>query len=120
MRKVFLALFLALTFVPVAALADDPQPPAPPTQAQREQMFKTMESFHAKSEQLHQQMRAQILGSLSLAHKQAVANIIGQLAIATNPDPRAAAKQLDAILSQGEQQRILAVHNAFRTQAKAL
>jgi hypothetical protein len=121
MRKVLLALSLALTFLPVAALADDNNNlPPPPTDAQQQQMFKTMETFHAKMEQLHQQMRTQILGSLTAAHREAVANIVGQLAIATTPNPQAAAKQLDAILSQSEQQRILATHESFKAQMKAL
>lgn len=122
MRKVLLALSLALTFLPVAALADDANPPGPPavTPQQRQAMFNTFETFRRQEDQLHQQMRAQILGSLSAAHRTAVADLIGRLAITANPDPAAAAKQLDAILSQREQQQILAAHNAFRERSKTL
>lgn len=123
MKKVLLALSLALTMIPVAALADDSNTPgAPPalTAAQRQAMFKTFQTFHQQEEQLHQQMRTQVLASMTPAHRSAVAGVIGQLAVAPNPNPKLAAQQLDALLSQGEQQRILAAHSAFRTQSKTL
>lgn len=121
MNKVLLALFLALTIIPAGAIADTPNaaPPAP-TAAQREQFMKTMESFHQQAEQLHMQTRSQILNSLTPAHRTAVANIIGNLAISPNPDVTTASRQLDAILSQGEQQRILAADTSLHTQMKSL
>jgi hypothetical protein len=123
MKKVFLALFLALTTLPVAALADDYGPagaPAAMTPAQRQMMSTIFRSFGQREEQLHQQFRSQILSAISSEHRSAVANLIGQLAMSSNPDPRAAAQQIDSLLSQSEQQAILSAHNSFRQQSKAL
>ena len=122
MKTVFFALSLALTMLPVAALADTTPPGAPPapTAAQRQAMFQTFRAFGQKEGQLHQQMRSQMLSSLTPAHRTAVANAIGQLAISTNPNPQTAAKQLDALLSQSERQRILSSFSSFRSQSKTL
>jgi hypothetical protein len=123
MKKVFLALFLALSMVPVAAYADDYGQVAAPssmTPAQRQMMSTTLRSFGQREEQLHLQFRSQILGAISSEHRNAVAGLIGQLAISSNPDPRAAAQQIDSLLSQSEQQAILSAHNTFRQQSKAL
>lgn len=124
MNKGFLALGLALSLLPVAALADDTvpsgPPPSPPTAAQRQAIMKTFESFAQQEHQLREQLRAQVLASLTPAHKAAVANLIGQLAISPNPDPAVTAKQLDVLLSAGEQQHILALHSSFKSHVKAL
>jgi hypothetical protein len=122
MKNVFVALSLALALIPVSALADDQASPGAPalSPAQRQQMFQTFRAFHQREEQLHQQFRAQLLGTLTAAHRAAVANAIGQLAVASNPDPQRAAAQLDSLLSQSEKEQILSAHNTFRTQAKAL
>lgn len=120
MRKVFFALFLALSILPVAALADDPNPPGPPTAAQRQAMFKTLQTFHDHEGQLMRQLRTQVLSALTRAHRNGVASLIGQLAISSNPDPRAAAHQLDSMLSQSEQQAILSAHSSFREQSRTL
>ncbi len=66
------------------------------------------------------QMRAQILGSLTPVHLRAVGATIGDLAIAANPDPAAAAKRIDMILSPGERQRVLATFSAFFQQSRQL
>ncbi|MBV8148975.1 MAG: hypothetical protein JO092_07775 [Candidatus Eremiobacteraeota bacterium] len=119
MKKVFLALFLALTMIPVAAFADDASPfGAPPSLTPAQQQ--AFETFRRREDELHQQFRSQVLAALSADHRNAVANLIGQLAISSNPDPRAAISQIDSLLSQGEQQAILSAHNTFRQQAKAL
>ncbi len=122
MNRRFLTLALALSVLPVAALADDPPgaPPSPPTTEQRQQLFKTIRSFGQQEEQLQQQMRTQVLNALSAAHRQAVANLIGQLAIAQNPDPSAAAQRLDSMLSSSERQAILSAHASFVSQSKTL
>jgi hypothetical protein len=121
MKNAIVALSLALTLMPVGALADDQQNPAgAPTQAQRQQMYQTFETFHQKEEQLHQQFRAQLLGVLSPVHRTAVANVIGQLAISSNPNEQQAAAQIDAMLSPGERQQIINAHTTFRTQSKTL
>jgi hypothetical protein len=125
MKNAVLALSLAMALSPLAAMADDTTPVAPPapprmSQTQRQAMFKTLQAFRQKEDALHQQLRSQVLSSLSAAHRTAVAGVIGQLAISASPDPSAAAKQLDAVLSQSEQQHILAAHTAFAAQSKAL
>jgi hypothetical protein len=123
MKNVFLALSLALVLGPAAALADTtsnapPQRPAL-TQQQRQALKQTFETFGTKEKQLHQQFRSDVLSAIS-AHRSAIAGVIGQLAISSDPNPQTAAKQLDALMSQGEQQRVLALHQQFRTQSKAL
>jgi hypothetical protein len=124
MNKYVLALTAALSLVPAMVLAGEPNPPAappaPPTAAQRQALMQTFETFHKQMEQLYQQMRAQMLSSLTPAHRQAVGNLIGAMATSANPDPAATAKQVDAILSQSEQQRIVATAASFGNQFKTL
>jgi hypothetical protein len=124
MKKLWITLALALVAMPLAALADgnDAAAAAPPTMtpAQRQAVMKTMQTFRDKERQMHQQMRSQILAALSPGHRTAVAGVIGEMVIAENPDPVAAAKQIDGILSPGEQQAILAAHTSFVTQSQQL
>ncbi len=119
------ALFLALAIAvaPLPAFADDPSPaPAAPqlTQTQRDALHAAMKSYRDKSEALHQQARTQILGALTPANKTLLGSVVSQLAVAPQPDPRAAAAQLDAALSPGEQQAILAAAASLRDGEKAL
>jgi hypothetical protein len=120
MNKTILALVLALGIMPIAALAQDSNSQAAPTADQRQAMKQTFERFMQQEMQLHQQMRSQILSSLTPVHLRYVAATIGQLAVAQNPDPEATAKRLDQVLSPGERQRILAAHSSFRQQSLAL
>jgi hypothetical protein len=125
MKNAVLALSLAMALSPLAAMADNTTPVAPSapphmSQSQRQAMFKTFQAFRQKEDALHQQLRSQVLSSLSAAHRTAVAGVIGQLAISASPDPSAAAKQLDAVLSQSERQQIVAAHTAFAAKSKAL
>ncbi len=121
MNKGFLALALSLSVLPISALADDnaSAPPAP-TAEQRQAMHQAVGQFAKQEEQLHQHMRQQVLSSLTSAHRQAIAATIGQLAIEASPDPQAAAKRIDAILSPGEQQSIVAAHQSFMSQSMQL
>ena len=66
------------------------------------------------------QTRSEILSTLSPAHRQLLANVVGSLAIAQTPDFEAAARQLDSSLSAGERSRILSIHQNFVAQSKAL
>jgi hypothetical protein len=100
---------------PAFALADDQAPSGPPPAVRAEFV-----QMHQKMEALHTQARSQILSALTPAHKAAVANVIGQLAIAPNPDPEAAARQLDALLSPGERSQILRVHESMRTEMRSM
>ncbi len=120
MNKSILALVLALGVAPLAALAQDTNAPAAPTADQQQAMRQTFEQFGQQEKQLHQQMRSQILSSLSPVHLRAVAATIGDLAIEQSPDPQAAAKRLDQILSPAERQRILAAHSSFSQQSRQL
>jgi hypothetical protein len=121
MKNVFVALSLALTLIPVSALAQTtPTGVRSITPAQRQAMFQQFQAFHQREEQLHQQFRAQVLGTLSADQRTSVANLIGQLAVSSNPDPQAAATQLDSVLSQGQKQQILSAHNTFKAQSKSL
>ncbi len=124
MKKLWIALALALVAMPIAAWADgnDSAAAAPPsmTPAQRQAVMKTMQTFRDKERTMHQQMRSQILAALSPDHRTAVAGVIGEMVISENPDPVAAAKQIDGILSPGEQRAILAAHTSFVTQSQQL
>lgn len=120
MNRTLMALALTLSVLPVAALAQDANAPAPPTDAQRQAMHQTFEQFRQQADQLHQQMRLQILGSMSSLHLREIGATMGQLAISPNPDMQSAARQIDRILSPGERQRILAIHTSFSTQMRQL
>jgi hypothetical protein len=119
MNKGILALALALSVTPITALAQDSNAPAP-TAGQRQAMRQTFQQFAQQEDQLHQQMRYQMLASMSPVHRRAVGTLIGELAIAPNPDPQDAAKRIDAMLSGSEQQRIIAAHNTFESQSRQL
>jgi hypothetical protein len=122
MNKGFLALALALSLSPVAAIAQSVQPDAPPAMSdqQRQAMFNTFRTIHTQEETLHKTFRAQALASLTPIHRQAVAGLIGQLAISANPDKSVTAKQIDALLSGAERNQILAAHTNYLNQSKAL
>jgi hypothetical protein len=119
MNKGFLALALALSVIPIAAVAQDSNASAP-TADQRQAMRQTFQQFAQQEAQLHQQMRYQMLSAMSPVQRRAVGALIGELAVAPNPDPQAAAKRLDAMLSSGEQQRIIAAHTSFESQSRQL
>ena len=120
MNRSFLALALALSVLPTAALAQDTGGRPAMTDQQRQAIHQTFDQFKQQEAQLHQQFRYQVLSSLTPAHRRAVAATIGELAIEENPDVQAAAKRLDQILSSGERERIMQAHEAFGTQAHQL
>jgi hypothetical protein len=114
MKKLLSIISLVALIGPAVALADEPGATAQSAQAgSRPAMF---EQVHQKMQQIHTQARSQILAALTPAHKAALANIVGQLAIAPNPDVDAAARQLDSLLSTGEKQAVVRIHNEARTQ----
>jgi hypothetical protein len=117
-------LTMAFLLAPVAGFAQDAPPAGPPPPmaagAPNPQRFAEMRQDREQMEQLHKQARAQMLAAISPAHRALLANIIGQLAIAPNPDPRAAALQLDAALSGGEKQSILNVEAQMHAQMKTM
>lgn len=119
MKRNLFALALALSVIPVAALAQDANAPGP-SDAQHQQMMQAFHQFAQAEGRLHDQLRWQILRSLTPVHRRAVGAEIGALAVSQNPDVDAAAQQLDRILSPGERQRILAAHAAYAEQSRQL
>ena len=69
---------------------------------------------------LHEQFRSQVLGALTPAHRQLLASVVGNLAVSTNPDRRAAVAQLDNALSSGEKTAILNDAKQFADQMKSM
>jgi hypothetical protein len=122
MNKGILAFALALTILPVTALAQQNAPAGPPdlTPAQQQALKTTFQAFRQQEEQLHTQFRTQVLASISPIHRKVVAEEIGQLAISANPNPELVAKQIDSLLSPSERQAILNAHSSLKTAAKAL
>ncbi len=113
---------LAVLLATVPALADDQMQAASPAPAAAVARPHAHDAFRQTARQISQyrmQARSQMLGALTPAHRSLLATIAGQLAISTNPDPAAAAKQLDAALTPGESQAVLRAHDAMKTQARA-
>src|SRR5215831_11866990 len=130
MRNLIPAIFaVAVISLPLGAVAGDapapmpPMPPPPPgmgmafdfdgqnlTPAQQQQIHQIMDQTHQQMQQLMSQARSRVLGSITPAHRQLLAQIVGNLAISPNPDWDAAAKQLNAALSPSESQAVLSTH----------
>jgi hypothetical protein len=122
MNKHFFALALALSVLPISAVAQtaNSAPAGAPTQDQRQQMKQFFEQFKQQEEQLHQQLRSQVLSDMTPVHRRAIGAEIGELAVSPNPDPQATAKRIDMILSPGERSRIISAHEQYRNQAEQL
>lgn len=67
-----------------------------------------------------QATKAKMFGSLSAAHRAYVANVIGNLAISSKPNPKAAIAQIDAMLTASEKTAVVNVHAAGVKQLRAL
>lgn len=99
------AILLSFLFLaPVAALAQQGPPPGPMSGGMHGDMRGNMKQMR----EAHEAFRRQVLTALTPANRQLLANVVGELAIADKPDPKAAAAKLDAALSSGEKQAILA------------
>jgi hypothetical protein len=121
MKRLVAILSLGLLLSPSLAFAQEsPAQPAPARSTPNAQMRTLMEQARTQMVQIHAQARNQMLGSLSPAHRTAVANVVGQLAIAQNPNPALAARQIDAVLTQAEGQSILRTHAAAKAQMLTL
>lgn len=122
MKKSLLALALALSVIPTAALAQatDSTAPNAPTSDQRQAMHQAFRQFAQQEMQLHEQMRTQMLAALTPVHRREVGALIGDLAISTNPDPQATAKRIDSMLMSYERSRIIAAHKSFADQSRQL
>jgi hypothetical protein len=119
MNKQFFALALALSVLPLTAVAQTPNN-APPSQQQHQQFKQFFDQFRQQEEQLHQQLRSQILADMTPVHRRAIGAEIGELAVSPNPDPQATVKRIDSILSPGERSRIVNAHEQYRNQAEQL
>ncbi len=119
MRQLIAILSLGLLLAPAVASAQAAPPDAGPATPSA-QMRSAMQQARLQMEQIHTQARNQMLGSLSPAHRSAVANVIGQMAVSPNPNPAVAARQIDAILTQAEGQSILRTHASAKAQMLAL
>lgn len=120
MNRNFFLLAFALSMLPATALAQSTSTSPQLTDQQKQAVRATFERYGAQKEQLHQQMREQILSSLTYVHRRELASVIGQLAIEPNPNLQDAAARIDRALSPYERQRIIAAHQAFETQSRQL
>ncbi len=104
----------ALLVAPVAAFAQvPPGSPAPQTGA-------AMDEFRTQVDDARKQMRASVIGALTPAHRTAIANIIGSLALSPTPDVQAAETSIDALLGDAEKSAIVASANAERSAMQQL
>jgi hypothetical protein len=120
MNKGIIALVLAANILPIGALAQDSNTPPQLTDQQKQQVRATFERYGAQEETLHQQMRYQILSALTPVHRRELGSLIGELAIAPNPDLQDAAAKIDRALLSSERQRILSAHQTFEAQIRQL
>ena len=97
-----------------AAFADQAAPT--PSSADRA----AFRAIHERFAQIHTQERSQLLAALTPEHRALFATIVGRLAIAPSPNPRAAVGQLDAALTPNERDAILQADASARTQERAL
>lgn len=119
--KLTAILLSMLCLAPAAALAQQGPPPMPMSGDMHGGMPGMMRGGDMKQMmQAHEAFRHQLLAAITPAHKQLLASVVGQLAIADKPDPKAAAAKLDAALSGGEKQSILAAHSAMMAQMKTM
>ena len=109
-------LAVALLKTATVCLADDTGAPPTPNPA----MMQIMEQSRTRMEQLHSQARLAMLIALTPAHRNLLAQIVGQLAIAPNPSPASAAKELDASLSQQEGRAILGISSSLEQQSRQI
>ncbi len=133
-----LLLLLTLGFLPVAATAQSMPAPTPAqsaapaapamnpggpmrlTPAQRQQFMATFRRFSEQARSIRRATRLRMLAALSAAHRALLARLAGNLAIASNPNPRAVASELDAALYPSERAAILAASRAEMAQVRAL
>jgi hypothetical protein len=110
MKKILPAILaIALSALPLGAIAGETFAPTP-------QMLQMDAQLH----QLSVQARTAVLQAITPQHRQLLAQVVGSLAISPDPNFAAAAKQLDASLSQQEAQSVLRISTQFHQQMHAL
>jgi len=118
-RSVLLSLVLA--FAPAFAGAQTaPLPTSGGAPTLNVQQQAGLQQLRVRFQQSRLQTRTQLLAALTPAHRAAVANILGQLALTLNPNPGAAAQALDTVLAPSEKQSILNIAAAERANTQTL
>lgn len=110
-------LAISIFVAPLCAQADQVYGPVG---AANPAAMQIMEQAHARMVQLHSQARASMLNALTVAHRNLLAQVVGQLAIAPTPDAAAAARVLDNNLSSAEAKSILNISSATEQQVRQL
>ena len=113
-------LVLALAGIPIAASAQSAATPPALTDQQRQATHQTIARFLAQEMQLLDQARSQILASLTPAHREQVAAIIGELAISPTPDVAGAGQRVDGFLTATERQGVMAAAESFTSRSRQL
>ncbi len=118
---------LALLCMPIAASAQSAPssapaavPAAPGRPALSAQQQAAMQQLRAEFAQSRTLTRTRLLQALTPAHRTAVANIVGQLALSASPNPKAAVQALDAMLAPAEKQSILNIAAADKQSMETL
>lgn len=111
------ALVAALMLIPLGASAD---PSGAPDSSQNSAAFQAFAQVHARMQQLHAQARVSALNALTPAHRNLLAQVVGQLAISPNPDIASAARVLDTNLGPSEGQALITLSTSLRQQSQQL
>lgn len=111
MKQFFGLVALCGLLLPSVALAQN----APPPMQQRPDMAGMKQVFE-QVERIHRAERTQVLAALTPAHRELLARTVGEMAVVADPDHKAAAARLDAVLSPGEKSAVLAAHTSAMTQ----
>ena len=110
MKKIMPAILaVALTALPLGAYAGETFAPSP-----------AMVQMDNQMHQLSVQARTAVLQSITPQHRQLLAQVVGALAIAPDPNFAAASRQLNAALSPQESQSVLRISAQFHQQMRAL
>jgi hypothetical protein len=110
MKKLMPAILaVALTALPLGAYAGESYAPTP-----------AMVQIDNQVHQLSVQARTAVLQAITPQHRQLLAQVVGALAIAPNPDYAAASRQLNSALSQQEAQNVVRIATQFHQQMRTL
>jgi hypothetical protein len=110
---------LCVALSPALALAQMQPPPAPPS-GMPPPDFAAMKQMHDQMEAIHKKERAQVLSTLTASQRTLIANLVGGMTVAQNPDPKAAAAKVDAALSATQKSTILKIHQDAMSQSRDL